>query len=134
MERLRLIKEGVQIWRATGASLSLAYYLGVIAEAHRAAGDREEGLALVTEALATTARTGELISETDLHRIHGDLLAADRATEDEAPAAFERGIALARRQGAVLFGRRAAASFRRYLSERGRDQEARTLLSAWLEV
>ena len=130
-EGLRLIKEGVHTWRATGASLSLAYYLGVIADAHRAIGEREEGLALVTEALAIAARSGELISETDLHRIHGELLAGDRATEDEAPAAFARGMTLARRQGARLFARRAAASFRRYLSDRGRDQEAETLTGAW---
>ena len=130
-EGLRLIKEGVHTWRATGASLSLAYYLGVIADAHRAIGEREEGLALITEALASAARSGELISETDLHRIHGELLAGDPATEDEAPAAFARGIALARRQGARLFARRAAASFRRYLSDRGRDQEAETLTGAW---
>jgi predicted ATPase len=131
---LRLITEGVHTWRATGASLSLAYYLGVIADARRVAGDREGGLALVAEALATAARTGELISETDLHRIHGELLASDPATEDQAPAAFERGIALAQRQGALLFARRAAASFRRYLSERGRIEEARTLIGAWAEV
>lgn len=128
---LRLIKEGVHTWRATGASLSLAYYLGVIADAHRAAGDVEEGMALVKEGLATVVRSGELISETELHRIHGELLAADRATEVEAPAAFERAIAVARRQGARLYERHAADAYRRFLIERGRNDEARALAGAW---
>jgi predicted ATPase len=116
------------MWRATGAALSQAYYLGVMADAHRAGGEVETGLALVAEGLATAARTGEFISETDLHRIHGELLAADRATEALAPAAFTRAIALARRQGARLFARRAAVSFRRFLSDRGRDEDAAALI------
>jgi predicted ATPase len=129
-EGLQMIKDGVHTWRSTGASLSLAYYLGVIAEANRAAGNLAEGLALVREALATVSRNGEFVSEPDLHRIHGEFLAADPATEHQAPAAFEHGMSLARRQGARLFARRAAASYRRYLTDRGRDAEAEILAGA----
>ena len=126
-EGLRLIVEGVNTWRATGAALSLAYYLGVIAEAQGAAGNREAGLALVREGLDTAARSGEFVSETDLHRIQGDLLAGDPATGEDAPKAFARATASARRQGAVLFERRAAASLQKFLEDRGRGAEARAV-------
>jgi predicted ATPase len=120
-EGLALIRQGLDTWRATGATLSLPYYLGVTAAALHAAGDSRRGLPLVVEALDAVGRSGEFISEPELHRIHGELLAADAATEAAAPAAFERARRLAEAHGARLFTRRAEASLARYLRDRRHD-------------
>ena len=127
-EGLPLIQQGLDTWRATGATLSLAYYLGVIADTYRRGGDVEQGLPLIAEALVAARAGAEYISEPELHRIHGELLAAQPARCEEAGPAFERALALSVRLGSSLFARRAAASLETYLRARGRPAEAQDLV------
>jgi adenylate cyclase len=125
---LALMLQGMGIWRATGAGLSVAYYLGLIAEVYRAAGDTERGLAAVAEGLAAAERNEEYFFVPELDRIQGELLAADPATRGEAEECFQRAVSLAREQGSRVLARRAAASFATYLRAHGRVAEADQVL------
>jgi tetratricopeptide (TPR) repeat protein len=131
-EGLGLILKGVGTWRETGAGLSLASYLGLIGDTYRLIGDFEQGMAAVAEGLEAAERGAEHISEPELHRVRGELLAAQPARSHEAGAAFETALALSARLGAPLFARRAAASLEAYLRARGRQAEAGEILARFL--
>jgi predicted ATPase len=128
-EGLARLAEGVGTWQGTGAELSVPYYLGLTAEMYRAAGDPEQARAAVELGLAAVERSDERSAEPELHRLRGELLAADPATSPEAEAAFRCAIALASRQTAVVFARRAAHAFAAYLRDRGRAPEAEEVLA-----
>jgi predicted ATPase len=57
------MRQGLAAVQATDAALRRPYYLGLLAEASGTAGDLEDGLAMLTEALAVVARTEERWSE-----------------------------------------------------------------------
>jgi hypothetical protein len=122
----------VGTWRETGAGLSLASYLGLIGDTYRLIGDFEQGMAAVAEGLEAAERGAEHISEPELHRVRGELLAAQPARSHEAGAAFETALALSARLGAPLFARRAAASLEAYLRARGRQAEVGEILARFL--
>ena len=56
---IALMREGLTAWLATGGYLFRPYYLGLLAEACGKAGQVEEGLRLLAEALAAAHQTGE---------------------------------------------------------------------------
>ena len=68
------IRQGVEDYRATGASLQMPQFLAALSEAERAHGRSAEGLDVVADALTIVARTGERFFEADLHRLQGELL------------------------------------------------------------
>ena len=109
-EGLSLMREGLAIWKATGAGLALPYHLSHVADAHLSAGNIAPGLAAVAEGLAVVERHDERNYAAELHRLRGALLAADPATSPEAEAAFEQAVSLARQQRSRVLARRAAAS------------------------
>jgi predicted ATPase len=126
-EGLTLMREGLAIWRGTGAGLAVPYYLSHLADAYLAAGDAAQALAAVAEGLALVERHDERNYEAELHRLQGAILAADPATSHRAEAAFGRAVALARQQRSRVLARRAAASFAAFLQARGRAAEAERL-------
>ena len=94
--------------------------LAVLAEAHGRAGQAEEGLALIAEALEFVTKTGERASEAELHRLKGELLLA-RSPSDQAEAetSFREAIDVARRQSAKSWELRAATSLARLWQKQG---------------
>jgi len=60
--------------QATGSGLLQAHHLALLAEAYGKSGQAEEGLSVLTEALALVEKTGERISEAELYRVKGELL------------------------------------------------------------
>jgi predicted ATPase len=117
-------------WRATGAGISVPWNLARLAEAHGKAGQPEEGLALIAEALDVMKKSGERLSESYLHRIKGDLLLA--VSEDnhaEAETWFQQAIDVARRQSAKSWELRAATSLSRLWQRQGKKEEGRQLLA-----
>jgi predicted ATPase len=91
-------------------------------------GDTDEALAILTEALSHTERTGERWCEAELIRLVGEThrLKGDR---DAAESHFAQAIEIAREQSAKLFELRAAVSLARLWSEQGKFAEARELLA-----
>jgi class 3 adenylate cyclase/predicted ATPase len=102
-------------------------HLGHLAFAHASAGDPELGLSLLEQAISTGEETEEHVFEAELHRLRGELLIQSRRA-DEATAAFDRALAIARGQRAKSWELRAETSLARLWGEKGRRAEARDLL------
>ena len=121
---------GLAGWRATGAELVQPYFLALLAEAYEKAGQAEEGLLVLAEALALVRTSGERRKEAELYRLKGELLLA-RSPEHhrQAEACFHQALALARRQQAKSLELRAAMSLSRLWQQQGKRGEARELLA-----
>ena len=127
---LAVIQRGLADWRNSGAEWMRPFFLGLLAEACALSGDVQRGLDALDEALAAVERTGERWPEAELHRLRGQLLAAlpDGGRSDEASAAFQRAIEIARLQSAKSWELRAATSLAQLWRDQGKPAEARNLL------
>jgi class 3 adenylate cyclase/tetratricopeptide (TPR) repeat protein len=108
-DAVRLID--AEIGNATAAGPLPQYYLGLAAEVLLAAGRPADALAHLDRAIAGIDEAGIGIYLPEIYRLRGAcLLALDRANKAEARSAFATAAAIARRQGAVIFRRRAEAA------------------------
>ena len=108
-DAVRLID--AEIVNATAAGPLPQYYLGLAAEVLLAAGRPADALAHLERAIAGIDEAGIGIYLPEIYRLRGAcLLALDRASKAEARSAFATAAAIARRQGAVIFQRRADAA------------------------
>jgi predicted ATPase len=126
------IQEGLALYHRGSFVRRVGYplYLGLLAEAHHKAGEREEALRLLTEVLDRVKRTGECWFEPELHRLRGEVLSALPGHDPiGAEACFQRAIAVAQGQNAKMFELRAAVSLARLWAEQGRGAEAYDLLA-----
>jgi len=122
---LATLREAFRAFAATRPRISASAYGTLLADAHLAHGDAEGARQVVLDALALADKTGERVSDPELHRLLGEsrlLHATGRAQRDEAAACFERALSLAERHGARLFVLRAATSLLRL---RGAAERAR---------
>ena len=121
---------GLTAFRATGAQLWLPYFLGLLAEGHGKAGEQEEGLRVLSEALDRVEPTGERWFEAELHRRKGEvLLCLPEQDRKAAEACFRQAITVAQGQQAKLWELRAATSLARLWRDQGRRVEAHDLLA-----
>jgi predicted ATPase len=125
------ISQGIAAYRAIGAEMVSAHFLGLLAEAHGKAGQAAEGFAAVAEALAVADKTGERWWEAELYRLKGELLRmqGEAEVEVEVEACFHQALAIARRQQAKSLELRAAMSLARLWQQQGKRQEAYDLLA-----
>jgi tetratricopeptide (TPR) repeat protein len=135
-EGIKQIRQGIDIWRATGSTLFFQpFLLGILAEAHGKVGSPEDGLIILAEALTITDRTGESFWEAELYRLKGELTLQSRfqnsgsTLRDDAEAYFRQSIEIAKRQNAKSLELRAAMSLSKLWWTRGRKTEARQMLS-----
>lgn len=68
------IRQGMAAWRDEEGDLFRPFFLGLLAEVYGKAVQTEEGLKLLTEALATVEVTSERWYEAELYRLKGELL------------------------------------------------------------
>jgi predicted ATPase/class 3 adenylate cyclase len=123
------VRQGLAAFRATGAELARPYYLALLAEVYVEVGEREDGLSLLAEALATVHKTGEGLWEAELHRLKGELLLALLAEKHaEAETCFHHALDIARRQQAKSLELRAAMSLSRLWQQQGKRAAAYELL------
>ncbi|HEY7860184.1 MAG TPA: tetratricopeptide repeat protein, partial [Gemmatimonadaceae bacterium] len=87
-------------------------FCGYKAQCLASLGRLDDALGVMETAFTLVERTGERLWDADLHRIRGDLLAA-RGDGDAAVASYMEAIAIAQRQGALTFERRAAEGLAR---------------------
>jgi predicted ATPase len=126
------MQQGLAAWRGTGAELFLPEFLASLARAYGGAGQPEEGLRLIAEALALVDKNGERCWEAELYRLKGELLLRqveaqakiEAKTEHgshyrEAERSFERALEVARRQDAKSWELRAAMSLCRLQHSHG---------------
>jgi predicted ATPase len=127
---LAQMHHGMAAILATGQTLTRPLCLVLLAEAAGHAGQVEEGLRLLAEALASleTSGRGDLLAE--VYRLQGELLLR-HATPDaaQAEACFHQALAVARRQQAKSWELRAAMSLSRLWQQQGKRAEARELLA-----
>jgi class 3 adenylate cyclase/tetratricopeptide (TPR) repeat protein len=108
IDAVRLID--AEIANATAAGPLPQYYLGLAADVLLAAGRPSEALGHLDRALAGIDEPGVGIFLPEIYRLRGMcLLALDRGNKAEARSAFAAAADIAKRQGAVIFERRAEA-------------------------
>jgi predicted ATPase len=84
----------------------------------------------LTEALAAPDEQGNRHCETEMHRLKGELLLKQKASNAaEVQNCFERAIEIARKQSAKSWKLRATTSLARLLANQGRRDEASEMLA-----
>jgi len=134
---------GLAAHRAMGTEVGRPWSLALLAEAYGKAGQAEEGLSVLVEALATVNQTGERRYEAELYRLKGTLplqskvqgpkpvlsLVEGSQVEKEAEACFWKAIEIARRQSAKSWELRAATSLARLWQQQGKKRQAHQMLA-----
>ena len=104
------------------------YHIALLARACEIAGQIEEGLTLLDDALQIVERTGERWLAAELNRHKGQLLLRQGHSET-AEELYRKALSIAEEQKAKLWELRAAASLARLRRDQGRHAEARDLLA-----
>jgi len=133
-EGIQQIEYGLAAARATGLGLALDRPLAMLAEAYAQDGRIEEGLAVLSEALANVDTTGGRYGEAELYRLKGALILRLSAQSPEArmknaEACFHKALDIARHQQAKSWELRAATSLAHLWLQQGKRTAAYTLLS-----
>ncbi len=129
-EGIAQMLEGMSASQAIGTELYRTYFLILLAEAFIATDRIDDGLSALTEALAGANEHENRVSESEIHRLKGQLL-LKRNNSDvaEAQSCFERAVEIARKQSAKSLELRATMSLARLLAKQGRRDEARAMLA-----
>jgi predicted ATPase len=136
-EGLAQLRQGLDMYRSTGAGMQRPHLLTLLAEASGLLGQPEGGLAALEEALTLVEQTGERYYEAELHRQRGELLllraakshpAQDSRDQHEAETCFQHALDVARQQQAKSLELRAVMSLARLWQRQGNRAQARALL------
>jgi predicted ATPase len=145
------MRHGLAAYKAIGAEIVLPYFLALLAEAYGKAGQTEEGLAVLAEALALVQRIEERYYEAELYRLKGQLTLQSQTSlgqvsdksqarleqvttsqsklqaslEAEAEACFWRAIEIARKQQAKSLELRALMSLVRLWQQQATQYTSR---------
>jgi predicted ATPase len=123
-----LLHSGSTAYRATGAQAWVPYYIALLAGAHEIAGQIDEALARLDDALRIVETTGERWFEAEIYRQKGRLLLRQGDAEP-VEKLFRKALSIAREQEAKLWELRAAASLARLWRDQGRPAKAHDLLA-----
>jgi predicted ATPase len=125
---MSLLRSGLAAYRATGTDLWTPYNTALLARACELAGQIEEGLTLLDDALQIVERTGQRWFAAELNRQKGQLLLRQGHSE-AAEGLYRKALSISQEQGAKLWELRAAASLARLRRDQGSPAEARDLLA-----
>jgi predicted ATPase len=78
------MRQGLAAWRATGAELWWPSHLVLLAEVYGRAGQVEEGLSMLAEALSAAHKSGERFYEAEMYRLKGELTLAQSRVQSLA--------------------------------------------------
>ncbi len=106
----------------------MPYHTALLAGACEIAGQVEEALTLLDDALQIVERTGERWFSAELNRHKGQLLLRQGHAE-AAEELYRKALSIAAEQEAKLWELRAAASLARLRRDQGRHAEARDILA-----
>jgi class 3 adenylate cyclase/predicted ATPase len=127
-EGISLLRDGSAAYRATGAETWMPSYIAFLARAYEIAGQMEDALTHLDDALQIVERTGERWLEAELHRQRGQLL-LQQGNPEAAEQLYRKALSIAREQEAKLWELRAAVSLARLRRDQDRHAEARDLLA-----
>jgi predicted ATPase len=129
-EGLAQMHEGLAAWRARGLHMFWLWFHALLAEACGGAGQVEEGLCALEEALEALPTVEDRFYEAEVYRLKGALLLARSAEQHaEAETCLHQALAIARQQQAKALELRAATSLSRLWQQQGKRTEARELLA-----
>jgi predicted ATPase len=124
------MRQGIAACRGVGNEVFHPYYLALLADIAREAGQVEEGLRVLAEALTVVDTSGERFYEAEIYRLKGEfLLKQDVPDEQEAESCLRQAVDIARRQQAKSLELRAARSLSGLWQQQGKQAEARELLA-----
>ena len=127
-EGISLLRSGASAYRATGAETFMPHYIALLAGACEIAGQIEEAVTLLGDALQIVEGTGERWLAAELNRHKGQLLLRQGHSQ-VAEELYRKAFSIAEEQGAKLWELRAAASLARLRRDQGRHPEARDVLA-----
>jgi predicted ATPase len=127
-EGMSLLRRGSTAYRATGSEAWMPHFIALLARACEIAGQIEEALVLLDDALQIAERTGERWFVAELNRHKGQLLQR-QGHSAAAEQLYCKALSLAAEQEAKLWELRAAADLARLRREQGRHGAARDLLA-----
>ena len=122
------IREGNKTTEYIGAWCHKSRILGILGEALAAAGQPEQGLAKLNEALSLAEKADELHWASDLNDQKGKLLLAG-GDEEGAEACLKNAIEIARQQRAKSWELRATNSLCRLWQQQGKKAHAKKMVS-----
>ncbi len=148
-EAISQMREALSAQLAIGSQIIRPHFLALLAETLAEAGQQEEGLNVLADALTQAQNSGERYYEAELHRLKGELLVARAAGSRAAmaghsrspicgkPAVLEKAdhcfrlaLDIARRQKAKSLELRAATSLYRHCKQqRRKENETRETLA-----
>jgi predicted ATPase len=126
-EGIAQMLQGLTAFQAMGMRLQHPHFLALLAEAYGKAGQAEEGLSVLAEALALVEKTGERYYGAELYRLKGELLM--QGDDAGAEASLHKAVEVARRLQAKSWELRATVSLCRLWQRQGRMDEARQMLA-----
>jgi class 3 adenylate cyclase/predicted ATPase len=127
---VRAITSGITSLRSTGATLYEPRHLWPLALAYAELGQPDEARRCIDDAIDKVERSKEKWCEAEVHRIAGEIALKSPAPDTEkAEKYFDRALAVARQQQAKSWELRAAMSMARLWHDKGRQQQARELLT-----
>ena len=132
VEGITLMRQQLTAKQAEGNRTGMDLLLSQLAAAYGTAGQPQEGLTLLDEALRLADQTSQRWWEAESQRMKGELLlvqAGHRPQGEEAAACFQQGLAIARRQQAKSWELRAATSLARLWQSQDTCQAAADLLA-----
>jgi predicted ATPase len=125
----RMRRHGLEL-KAAGSEAMMDYWLAAIATALGRMGRLDQGFRTIEEGFLVIERTGARCNEAEIHRMKGELLLAqDASNAAQAERSFRTGIDIARKQKAKSWELRATTSLARLLDRQGRRDEARVMLA-----
>jgi class 3 adenylate cyclase/predicted ATPase len=125
------LRDGLDLWRGTGAKLWAPCRLGRVITAFLAAGEIEAGIGLLSDAFQAVETGGERWYEAELHRLKGELLLRSSIdAQAEVEACFQLASEIAHAQGARLFQLRAAVALSRLQCGSEERKRRKTLLGS----
>jgi adenylate cyclase len=135
-EGIAQMRQGLAADEATGSADQRAYFLALLGDRLRCAGDIDAGRRMLQDALASMEKTGEHCYEAEVNRLQGKLLLAApntvgpaQSNDAQAEAWLRQAVEIARRQGARSLELRGVSSLARLWQRTGKTTQARQALS-----
>jgi len=128
-EGISLLRSGCRAYGATGQETRICYYIALLARACNIAGQIEEALSLLDNALQTATRIGERWFMAELYRDKGELMLR-QGDSKAAEQLYRQALTVAKEQEAKLWELRAAVSLAKLWTNQGRRSEAHDVLAS----
>jgi class 3 adenylate cyclase/tetratricopeptide (TPR) repeat protein len=127
-EGISLMRSGWTACHATGTLGNMTAFIALLARACEIAGQIDEAMTQLNDALQIAKRTGERWLDAELYQHKGQLLLRQGHTE-AAEELYCKALSIAQEQEAKMWELRAAMSLARLRRDQGRAGEARGLLA-----